>query len=491
MEPAVSASEDAHPSEKSVQMRGPAEVCGGAGVCLVLGVLTFFFSFLAGIPAIICGHRALSQIRNSPVPMRGKKRAIFALGIGYLSMVVLVGVISAIAIPLMAKVNNGPRTIGETSALVSPAPPKELPREQPKPKPVVKQVLPEINIAAPAVPEQMFDGHDLAMQTSESLEATARAAVEMGEFTKAVQLQHWSVVNAGREGRGGGQYNLACYYALAGHSSSALHWLEQAAVNEGVDPDWARQDRDLDVARNDSRWPDVLEFLDRAANYWASTGIARQRLILPAGYQNDRVLPLMVGLHGLGANEEFVHDGYQAIADELDVAFLGVSGSVPRGPLSFVWAEHARKDHERVQAAIAAVSDRVKTSSRSTAVFGFSQGGWVAGSLAASYPDSYRGGLCLSSGHRSESNFTRLRPRTGSRDGHVVIVYGGKESAHTIQASKNLAAWLRSGSRDVLVQEYPNMDYHGIPGDYWERLPEWVELTMNSQADRDARVSRR
>jgi hypothetical protein len=45
-------------------------------------------------------------------------------------------------------------------------------------------------------------------------------------------------------------------------------------------------------------------------------------------------------MHGLGANPEgFVSKAmYQELADELKVAVVGLSGTVPRGKRKFVWS---------------------------------------------------------------------------------------------------------------------------------------------------------
>lgn len=61
-------------------------------VCGILGLITCFI-FL-GIPAVICGHLALKQINNSPLPMGGRGMAISGLVMGYIQIIsCLVGVV--------------------------------------------------------------------------------------------------------------------------------------------------------------------------------------------------------------------------------------------------------------------------------------------------------------------------------------------------------------------------------------------------------------
>ncbi len=62
-------------------------------VCGIVGYLTCYFVAILGIPAVICGHMALSQIKNSPVPMGGRGMAIAGLVLGYLGIAITLGLI--------------------------------------------------------------------------------------------------------------------------------------------------------------------------------------------------------------------------------------------------------------------------------------------------------------------------------------------------------------------------------------------------------------
>ena len=63
---------------------------GMAIASLVFGIvgLVSCLVFL-GIPAVICGHVAMSQIANSPVPMVGRGMALAGLVCGYLAVLVM------------------------------------------------------------------------------------------------------------------------------------------------------------------------------------------------------------------------------------------------------------------------------------------------------------------------------------------------------------------------------------------------------------------
>ncbi len=69
---------------------------------LVLGILGLLcFGFLAGIPAIICGHMGRSKINESNGALGGGGLALAGLSLGYASIIIwtIVAILAAIAIP--------------------------------------------------------------------------------------------------------------------------------------------------------------------------------------------------------------------------------------------------------------------------------------------------------------------------------------------------------------------------------------------------------
>lgn len=76
---------------------------------LVLGLLSFLcVGPLTGIPAIICGHTARSNIRNSSGSLTGAGMALAGLIMGYFTTIVFVlvfvfGILGAIAVPSFMK----------------------------------------------------------------------------------------------------------------------------------------------------------------------------------------------------------------------------------------------------------------------------------------------------------------------------------------------------------------------------------------------------
>lgn len=77
---------------------------------LVLGILSLLcFSIFAGIPGVICGHKALSRIKQSAGALTGQGLAIAGLVTGYLGIawaVIMIPLMMAIAIPNFVKARD-------------------------------------------------------------------------------------------------------------------------------------------------------------------------------------------------------------------------------------------------------------------------------------------------------------------------------------------------------------------------------------------------
>lgn len=90
-----SAAPGSHPSP-------PPPQSGLAITSLVLGILSLVcLGFLAGIPAIICGHKARSRARRAPAQYGGAGMALAGLIMGYVSLVATLVVLPAALLPAL------------------------------------------------------------------------------------------------------------------------------------------------------------------------------------------------------------------------------------------------------------------------------------------------------------------------------------------------------------------------------------------------------
>lgn len=74
----------AQPYQGYVAPPGNSGLAIASMVCGIVGVIMCYFCGLAGIAAVICGHMALNQINQAPVPIGGRGMAIAGLILGYL-----------------------------------------------------------------------------------------------------------------------------------------------------------------------------------------------------------------------------------------------------------------------------------------------------------------------------------------------------------------------------------------------------------------------
>jgi hypothetical protein len=63
-------------------------------VCGIISMILCVYHGLLGLPAVICGHLALSQINSSPLPMAGRGMAIAGVVMGYLGIALSVGFVA-------------------------------------------------------------------------------------------------------------------------------------------------------------------------------------------------------------------------------------------------------------------------------------------------------------------------------------------------------------------------------------------------------------
>jgi predicted esterase len=331
------------------------------------------------------------------------------------------------------------------------------------------------SIAAPEPPSKLLEGLDLTTIDGHRLAGAAVGFSNKKDYDRAVQLQHWSVASIDD-----GRYNLACFQALAGKKEAAFYWLQEAALKEGVDASWAGQDSDLESLRGDSRWARVDSFLKACNAYWAVSGQQQVTVVLPKDYKVGTPIGVAVGMHGLGADPEgFVNEAYQGYADELNMAIIGVSGTVPRGPKSFVWAEDAAKDAERIRRALKEISDRVTVGSGKVVTFGFSQGAQMAFEVAFRYPAEFRGALVMSPGTTKRVNLGGFSPAPANQSQGFVCTCGAEEMPGNVantRADADLAK--RAGSR-VELKLYEGVQQHAFPADFREKFVPWIKFIQD------------
>jgi predicted esterase len=338
-----------------------------------------------------------------------------------------------------------------------------------------------LTLASPAVPSSDDRGRDLSKVDGDELASLARRLASAGNPREAARFQTWAV----RSGVGG-QYNLACWTALAGDLDGAFYWLQEAALDDGVEASWAGQDPDLASLHKDPRWKQVAPFLKRCNAYWAASGHRQVVLVLPEGYRQGTPIGVLVGMHGLGHRPDgfLDEDLYQAFADELNMAIVGVSGTVSIGRRSFVWSEDPSADARQVRQALDGLSDRLTVKHGHVIAFGFSQGAQMGFEVAFRNPDEFRGAIVMSPGANNRFfRLNKLTPSPGNKDQAYVCLCGAGEAPGNVGFARGDAQFARDAGARVELKFYEGMDKHAFPPDFAGSFVRWVRLIDGSGSE--------
>jgi predicted esterase len=226
--------------------------------------------------------------------------------------------------------------------------------------------------------------------------------------------------------------------------------------------------------RRDSRWPAIRSYLQACAEYWAWSGVKQTLLVLPHKYDKSTRLNVVVWLHLTAWRPEDFAKEMQGFADDLHVAMLSVSGTLPKGKEQFIWAEDAVRDARRIDEALAEVSDRIKPGL--LIALGFSQGAQVGLELAVRDPEKYAGAIVLSPAPFRLPRLDEVTPSPLLAKRGFVLACGAQERASILSLTTNDARWLEAAGAQLEYKTYPKMSEHSLPPDFLERLPEWVRF---------------
>ncbi|HVA50247.1 MAG TPA: alpha/beta fold hydrolase [Pirellulales bacterium] len=329
-----------------------------------------------------------------------------------------------------------------------------------------------IQLSPPAPPNALWKGKDLSSLMGPVLAGAAREAAQKGNYVDAVTLQYWAVHTNDR-----GRYDLACYYSRIGDVDSAIYWLQDASLSDGVDAEWAGRDYDLDAVRSDRRWAQLAPFLAATNQYWASKGQPATSFVMPQELAPGTRVGVVLGLPGLGDNpHSFFPIGYQPFADQLAMAFVAVSGTVPRGRTSFVWAEDVVRDSERVRQALREVAQQEQVDNRRVILLGFSQGAQMAFEIAMTYPEEFAGAIVLSPGSQKPRDLRQIRSSSMHRRQAYVLCCGEREHPMTVHSTRSDASLAEKMGANVRLLITPGASAHTFPPNFRQQLPEWVHF---------------
>ena len=216
-----------------------------------------------------------------------------------------------------------------------------------------------------------------------------------------------------------------------------------------------------------------------------STGGLDYLAILPDGYDPDAAYPLVVLLHGFGAN----------MTDLASLApALGRRGYVyvaPNGPLrvrvapnqvGFGWTppggtgaeEYAWRAEELLAPLFDEVLERYRVPPGRAVLLGFSQGGGMTYRCGLGRPDVFAGLVALSS---VLPDLDVLRERLpAERTQHVFIAHGIHDDIVFLHSAEQAKAFLEEAGYHPVYREYPMG--HEISPDLVADLAEWLHRVL-------------
>lgn len=216
--------------------------------------------------------------------------------------------------------------------------------------------------------------------------------------------------------------------------------------------------------------------------WWSACALADKPepvIYLPTGAQAQTTLPVAVWLHGYrgypGAIAEAEY--FQKVANRLSIAIVGLPGTTLLADETLQWTAETVADHAYIQDRLAALQRRIpRLDIRRVALFGFSQGGLVAGNLALAYPERYAGAVIMSPG--SPGGMPGPVPpasvTAAHRSQYYVVVCGAQESPGTVYRTGEYARVVATVSPRTESKQYEGMSQHTRPPDFKQKLPDWL-----------------
>jgi predicted esterase len=271
--------------------------------------------------------------------------------------------------------------------------------------------------AQPAVNELEPRVGDFLDFPLDSTSRSANAAYQAARYSEAARLyltalQH-DITNSGDI------YNLACCYGLLQQDTLAALYLRRAFRAGFDDVEHVKRDPDFDSVRTRPVFATLVDSLatqadSSGAKAGAQVDIEATCLVpgyvrLPSSYDSTRAYPLVIGLHGYGANPKTFTRLYERAGNpeliyvclQAPYAFgagrdLGYSWSTWNRDDTTVDERSARLSGDFIAAAARQLSTRFKTNG--TWLLGFSQGCFMAYRTSIGHHDLFKGIICFGGG---------------------------------------------------------------------------------------------
>lgn len=220
--------------------------------------------------------------------------------------------------------------------------------------------------------------------------------------------------------------------------------------------------------------------------------------VYPDAYDEQRVYPLIVCLHGYGANMEDL-TGLASALDSTGYLYVFPNGPLPAfdgaDPSMRTWYERGGNESpDAVQFALQALDSfiqevlaRYRVPAGQAILLGFSQGGAMALRYGVPRPDVFAGIASLSGSLR---RFEDLRPNLPpARDQPIFVGHGKADSMVPVDYSRQLRAFLEGEGYRPVFHTYP-IDHQISPAEIKD-VRSWLQKTLPRLQDRQRQAGDR
>lgn len=346
--------------------------------------------------------------------------------------------------------------------------------------------------------------------TLEQMEQRALEAMRAGQYMKAAGL--WQEVLERNPGQPIVLYNLACCYSRTGDLDLAASRLEEAFGAGMGDTELLLSDPDLETLRESTAGRVLIDRLVSEADQrrrlrgvpgtFEAPVLGGFRVVVPPNMKENRRYPLVMILHGHGANPENYVGMFERVASSLEAIVCAPYGPYPipfeRGH-GFSWypapwffqellatgsstGDRAQRRQEIelreqevsrnfVLAAIDHVSSEYPVDPDRVFLMGHSEGGVLAYGLALEYPDRFRALIVVGARLRASDATPEILTEAAGRL-EVMICHSRGDSAVSYDQAKAAAQTLKSSG--VQNKIFPYEGGHGFTAELAQTIGHWI-----------------
>ena len=346
--------------------------------------------------------------------------------------------------------------------------------------------------------------------TSEQIEQRALEAMGAGNYAKALGL--WQEVLERSPGQLQALYNLACCYSRTGELDQAALRLEEAYEAGMNDLEFLQSDPDLEALRESRKGRALIDRLVSDAEqlrrlrgdpgYFEAPVLGGFRVVVPPDLKVNTEYPLVIILHGHGANPENYVGIFERFASSLEVIVVAPYGPYPipteRGqghswyPAPWFFLElirtgtstgdraQRRKEIELqeeavsrnfVLAAIDQVSGEFPVDPDRVFLMGHSEGGVLAYGLALEHPDLFRGLIVVGARLRESDATPEILTASAGRL-EVMICHSPGDQAIGIDHAEAAAGTLKEAGVQSKIFRYEGG--HGLTAELVKTIGRWI-----------------